>query len=451
MKSITWNQKIKVVKLFLSGLSYDEIAQQVGIAKGSVVNIINEFREGILPLPPGMMEYVDELRHLVVDLKNHQTSVAQVKSYLKLHVKLQDMGVNSEEVDQWLDVCQSIASPAASNAQFVKAALELAELESMNGSSYESLLDDYQEKAKTLQKLDAEIEKRSAELDQVRLNLKQEKEQATKELNSITKAIATAQDAFSKQKKELKAELNEYVTQNKLAWQKVKTVAALLNSGLGDAGLTKEEIDKLSGQIAGVGSLAVVIKQLDQERDALKPEVEQLAEEKGSLTSTVNQLETMKESLFNAVAAKGQENFKLDTEMESRRKELDDLKQNKASMVHDMYIAQLILAFLSSPGLSDYNLDHLVGLMVALRQARLGVGAKQVTDSRGNVICACPIPKIDQHVVLDSADIDQARQQLALYLAPLVRDKFVTRIEYEMAKIDLSIAKNEAILRTMGN
>lgn len=458
MKPITLNIKTKVVKLFLGGYSYDEIAQQVGIAKGSVVNIIDEFREGSLPLPPGMTEYVDELRHLVVDLKKHQTSVSQAKSYLKLHARLQDMGVNSEEVEQWLDVCQSIASPTASNAQFVKAALELAELESMNGSSYESLLDDYQEKAKTLQKLDAGIEKRSAELDQVSLNLKQEKEQATKELDSITKAIATAQDTFSQQKKGLKAQLDEHLAQNKLAWQKVKTVAALLNSGLGDAGLTKEEIKELSSQIAVAGSLAVAIKQLEQKRDEVKAKVDQLVQEKSHYAHSVDQLKALNGKVFDSLAAKGQEDLRLDAEIQSKTKKLDSLNQTMAettaqmaSMVRDMYMAQLILAFLAAPNaLSDSRLNDLVSLMVAVRQQRLGFGAKQVKDASGEVICECPIPKIDQHVVLDSADIDQARQQLALYLAPLVRDKFVTRIEYEMARIDVRIAKTDAILRAKG-
>jgi len=65
VKELTVTKKLKVVKLFLTGLSYDDIAQQSGIAKGSVVNIVNEFREGGLPLPPGMTEYIDELRKLV--------------------------------------------------------------------------------------------------------------------------------------------------------------------------------------------------------------------------------------------------------------------------------------------------------------------------------------------------------------------------------------------------
>jgi len=57
MKQISVSKKLKVVKLFFSGLSYDEIAQQTGVAKGSVVNIIDDFRYGILQAPPDMAEF----------------------------------------------------------------------------------------------------------------------------------------------------------------------------------------------------------------------------------------------------------------------------------------------------------------------------------------------------------------------------------------------------------
>lgn len=120
MKELTITKKLKVIKLFLTGLSYDEIAQQSGIAKGSVVNIVNEFREGNLPLPPGMTEYIDELRSLVVDLKKSSTTVSALKNYVKLHAKLQDMGVGGEQLGQWLDICQNIASTEVSNNQFVQ-------------------------------------------------------------------------------------------------------------------------------------------------------------------------------------------------------------------------------------------------------------------------------------------------------------------------------------------
>jgi len=90
MREISTQKRIKVIKLFLTGLSYDEIARQVGIAKGSVVHIINEFREGYLSVPPDMTEYVDALRQVAVDLRKNNTSITQVKSCLRLDAKLKE-------------------------------------------------------------------------------------------------------------------------------------------------------------------------------------------------------------------------------------------------------------------------------------------------------------------------------------------------------------------------
>ena len=43
MREINEYKKRKVIKLFLTGVSYDEITKELGIAKGSVVNIVNDF------------------------------------------------------------------------------------------------------------------------------------------------------------------------------------------------------------------------------------------------------------------------------------------------------------------------------------------------------------------------------------------------------------------------
>ena len=168
MKELILSKRIKAVKLFLNGYTYDEISDRMGIAKGSVVNIVDEFRDGTLAPPPDMAEYIEELRHLVVDLKKHSTSIAQAKSYLRLHAKLQEMGVDGEEADRWLDVSRDIASATVSSSQFIKAALELARLTSENGPSYESLIEDYKTKVEESKTLDAKITQKEEEI--TRLN-----------------------------------------------------------------------------------------------------------------------------------------------------------------------------------------------------------------------------------------------------------------------------------------
>jgi len=458
MREIDLHKRLKVIRLFLSGLSFDDIAQQVGIAKGSVVNTINEFREGELAVPPDMAEYVDALRQLAVDLKKNNTSIAHIKSCFKLDVKLKEMDVSNEQVEGWLDICQDIASPAVSSSEFVKAALELAQMSSDSGLSYGDLVADYNSKVGSSKVLDKEIKQKEEELSQVKLKHIEEKEQAIRELDSLTKAIATAQDTFSKQKDDLKSQLNEYLVQNRLSWRKVNTAVTLFDIELGKSGLLKRDIDQLSERIRHTGSLVNVIRQLEQEKGRQQSETAKLVQEAHSSTDSVNELREISKSLHESISTNIQKSDKLITELKSKRAELESketelekLKQTISQYTHNLYISRLILDFLFAPSsLSNYDLDRLVGLMIALRQNRLGIEPKQVTDANGNVICECQIPRLYGSIKMQEADIDNVRVAFAHFLTPLVKDKFVSRFDYDMAEIrhetSKIIAVNEAII-----
>jgi len=108
MREITQNIREQTVKQFLQGITYDDISWKLKIAKGSVVNIINEFREGDLSLSGDMTDYVDELRHLVVDLKKHEVTVGQMRAFLRFHNRLKDLEVDDEGIEETLDGLQDM-------------------------------------------------------------------------------------------------------------------------------------------------------------------------------------------------------------------------------------------------------------------------------------------------------------------------------------------------------
>ena len=108
MREITQNIREQTVKQFLQGITYDDISWKLKIAKGSVVNIINEFREGDLSLSGDMTDYVDELRHLVVDLKKHEVTVGQMRAFLRFHNRLKDLEVDDEGIEEALDGLQDM-------------------------------------------------------------------------------------------------------------------------------------------------------------------------------------------------------------------------------------------------------------------------------------------------------------------------------------------------------
>ncbi len=108
MREISQNIREQTVKLFLQGITYDDISWKLRIGKGSVVNIINEFREGTLSLSGDMTDYVDELRYLVVDLKKHEITSGQMRAFLMFHNRLKDLGEDDESIEETLDVLQDM-------------------------------------------------------------------------------------------------------------------------------------------------------------------------------------------------------------------------------------------------------------------------------------------------------------------------------------------------------
>ncbi len=108
MREISQYIREQTVKLFLQGITYDDISWKLRISKGSVVNIIDEFRAGKLSLPDDMTDYVDELRHMVVDLKKYEVTVGQMRAFLRYHNRLKDLGEDDEGIEEALDVLQDL-------------------------------------------------------------------------------------------------------------------------------------------------------------------------------------------------------------------------------------------------------------------------------------------------------------------------------------------------------
>ena len=106
MRKLSQNIREQTVKLFLQGVTYDDISWKLRTAKGSVVNIIDEFRDGTLSLPDDITDLVDELRHVVVDLKKHEITVGQMRAFLRFHNRLKGLGESDEGIESMLDVLQ---------------------------------------------------------------------------------------------------------------------------------------------------------------------------------------------------------------------------------------------------------------------------------------------------------------------------------------------------------
>lgn len=433
MREISTELKLRVIKLFLTGLTFDEIAEQLPVSKGSVVSIVADFRNGDLPIPPGMNEYIDELRRLVVDLKKQNTNVTQLETYLKLHTKLKEMGIDSDKASQWLDICQELADRSESSRLFAESALELQRLRSETGLTYQSLVQNYNAKVTELRNIEQNIEVKKEALRALKQKCGDEQKRADETIASINSAITSARDSFEKQKKNLQIKLKKYMAKDNLSWQMIREVEAVIGSGLKGTGLTEKDKQRLCEQIRDTGSIHVVTKQLEQKRDTVKSEVDRLLVDKDNYLKGIKQLKASETAITKNVAAKAKEAMGLDGEIKSEQVQLQRLKKEISEKTSDLYICHLILDFLfDCERLTTEDLDRLVSIMLTLRQERLGVSPR-LTEF-GGIIYKHELPRIYTDFWTQKPDVNVIREAFAFLLAPLLKDRLVSKYEYDMAK-----------------
>lgn len=428
MKKLSDVKKLKVINTFLAGYSYDEIAAKSSIAKGSVVNIINAFRSGELPIIPN--EYIDALRELAVDIRKQQVSVKQLKMYTKINGKLAEIGVGVEEVEQWLDIAADVAAGSAHAQQFVPAALDLAELEASTGKDPRSLTTELKAKSEDLKTLQAEI-----------AQALENKKKAVAELAAVKQAVAQAQQQYDGQVTGLKTKLQQHMAENQISWGKVNTTMAVLKGELAKKKLGEDEIKYVSQLIAEAGSLVSSIKGLKEEKACLEEQVLGLKEEFHNLEMAKTGSEKLVSQLASQVFAMRDERKTMGRQLEENRMQLAELKAVKYRHAQDIYTAWLLLAFLEGQDLADSDFDWLVEIMNGIRLVRLGKKPKQVFDAQGKLLCQCHVPVPYTPLADYGLAIKKARERLAGYIAPLVSDKFVPVFEYEVARLKQEVAE----------
>lgn len=434
MRELAAQQKSMVIKLFLEGCSYDEIATKLGIAKGSIANIIEDIRTGSLPLPTDIAGYMDGLRKIAVDMRKNNTNVYELTPCLMIHNKLKSMGISNHQIDSWIDICRQITSEDVPNKQFVEAALELARLTSKTGKSHESLIVDYTKKSEELKATQVKIVNCKKKVDELSRDLTKQRRHNIQCIQSLEKELAVATENHNKSKERMQEDLNKHLTENKMSWEKVDTVIAILDKKLSEAGLTQAQVKELSKKIAATGYLSVTISQEEVQIKKLSSESENLSNKIDLTKKTLQEINEEYARVKHALNSRRQELEKVNNDYNWANAELSKITEIVPQITRSMTLAKLLLGFLTDPQkLSSYDLDRFVKLMMSIRQVRLGHGPNQVKDANGKIICECEVPVIYFDFDQDKykADPDSARQFLADLIIPLVKDRFVPKSVYE--------------------
>jgi len=69
MQELSMNKKMRIIKLYLDGFSYDEIAKKVGVSKGTVSNVIAALKAGQFPEISTVPEEIEQLRDLATTIR----------------------------------------------------------------------------------------------------------------------------------------------------------------------------------------------------------------------------------------------------------------------------------------------------------------------------------------------------------------------------------------------
>lgn len=155
--------KLKILNLWIFGISRDLIARNVGIGSGSVSRIIDELRSKEVP-------DLDLIRAVALKIRSEGFDWDAVASYVRFSNSLEQMGLSEKDIETLLLHLESICYKSNQNIHdFVGALNENFNFASELGVSFYDLTDSIALKKKDLQILKKEKQSLEKERDSLRI------------------------------------------------------------------------------------------------------------------------------------------------------------------------------------------------------------------------------------------------------------------------------------------
>lgn len=323
MEKLSPKKHLTVIRLYLGGLSYQEISAMAGVSKGTVVNVVAALKVGQFPEAQESAEQLEMLRELATDLHHLKLSPAQAMAGLAAFSHLHDLGVEPTEIQSWAAMCKHL-TPDDTNAQnFVKAALYLEELRKSSGLTVQALENKAQSLREEVEHLEPVAEKLSACQQQLE-EFEKKRQELSEEIAYLDKRLGPlSKDVSQKEKRE--AELSHRVQQleqrAQAADERLASAGKVLKL-LAELGLSPDEFPGFAQRIAMVAQQHGV--KPSALRDRLLHELEQLEAGLG-LESLLEKRQQELASIEQAIA----EAYKERAALESA---IQELAQQRASL-----------------------------------------------------------------------------------------------------------------------
>ena len=313
MDRLSVRKKISVVRMYLSGLSYDEIATKSSVSKGTVANVIADLKAGRFPEAADVVEHIELLRELSLDLKRSKLTPGQCAMGLTVLNRISECGLDPADINRWPLILKSAGSDDEAQ-EFVRLVYSIQEVQKKTGLS----LDDLDNKVHELERKAAELEPLTRERDSYK---KQVVELATQR-EKLASAVASLEEKYKllsprvKDLEKRERDLSRRVKDMEPRSERAEATLTALNKEtrkLSNIGLSFEALAELSQRLRSVAHHHSVTP--DKLRDRLLRELEsldqglgletlvqkrqlELEERERSIASATQELETTKATVM---------------------------------------------------------------------------------------------------------------------------------------------------------
>jgi len=486
MRELTEKKKLEIIRHYFEGDSYDEISTKSGVAKGSVVNVVTELRNGRLPAFTNLADVVDMLRELSIELKKRSLGVSEALLGSAFFFRLSDMGVTPERLELWVKMCREISPPEAPLQDFTAAALELFRLSQETGESYASIVARWaklQSEFDSLEKKLTDLRSAKNELERTRATLAEEIRRLTTKKSDLERVVAelsTRHEALKKASNDLETRYRRLKTETAQLEAKSTTLGPVVER-LETLGFDMSELKTLRARLEEVASSQGISPQ-----DLREKFFKELAaygvtltfeKKKNELQAVAIRLEAKVQSLQKAAARLGP------------AEEVDEAIGCLASLKKKGIIPAAVTSYyrvLSQAQIEPKELEHEVielgGLknaiasrseavrhledeeakrakvVEALRAEEAGVKAaiqeltkwaqRVIEESRGKALSA--VEQATQRMAEDIRAWGDARAELQVYLDDLKRARYFTRLPLSNEALDSYIQDMSPLVVSQG-
>ena len=342
MQRLSLRKQMSIVRLYLNGSSYSEIATRAGVSKGTVANVVADLKAGRILDVQELAEQLELLRELAIDLRRCRLTPGQAVAGVAALSRLQALGVEPGDIEPWAVMCQEMAAEGIEAQAFVKAALDLEELRKRTGLSAEAL----EEKARKLEEEVARLEPRVQELKECRRefdklekqrkrladevgqlekrhetlsrsvpNKERREEELSRQIQELEQRAHTADERLAAARRELEALAGLGLSLDDLPGFVQRLSGVAQRHGIEPRGLLERLLHELEELEAGLGlesRLEMKQKELDKveraivkaqrEREALDSAIEQLRQQQATLRRSILEEQTDVRKEMRAIA-----------------------------------------------------------------------------------------------------------------------------------------------------